>query len=145
MNDNINERVKILIKQAIKEGIGAETVANYLKLTNIPVGEHKEIMDRLYQENGVYPWDMAFFRDIDSIIENLDKEEFCIVDETENREEKALLPVEPENIFSKLGTLFSNMWKSIKEYVKEMQVVEVYTEEIHTTEECAEVEIPDVA
>lgn len=145
MNDNINEKVKLVIKQAVQEGINVEIVGNYLKLVNIPVGDHKEIMDRLYQENSVYPWDLAFFREIDILIENLDKEDITIVNEIENNENTALLPVEQDNIFTKLGTLFSNIWNSIKSYVKEMQVEEINEETVTAVQENVTLEMSEVA
>lgn len=68
---NTNERVKKLIEEAMNEGIHIENIRAYLKLNETPKDNDKDIMDRLYQENSVMPWDLAFFRDTDVIIDEM--------------------------------------------------------------------------
>lgn len=131
---DIQANVRKLVEEAQKEGINLDIIGEYLKFTKIPKDNDKEIMDRLYREHNVMPWDLTFFRDTDLIIEELKNnnsneveniEEIEVVQEeteeiiVDNNEENALIVKEEIGIFTRIASFFSKILEGIKLFGKE--------------------------
>lgn len=65
------DKIKNLVDSARKEGISDEYIRGYLNFTKTARGKDREIMDRLYAENNVSTSEILYFKNMDSILDEL--------------------------------------------------------------------------